>query len=884
MGEVFRARDTKLGRDVALKVLPPHLSADADRLARFRREAQLLASLNHPRIAAIYGMEESGGAPALVLELVDGETLADRIARGPVPLDDALPIARQIAEALEAAHEQGIIHRDLKPANIKVTRDGVVKVLDFGLAKLLEPVVSGPVASGTSLSPTITSPAMMTGAGMLLGTAAYMSPEQAKGRPADKRSDVWAFGCVLFEMLAGARAFPGEDITDTIAATLRAEPPWHALPATTSPAVRSLLRSCLDKDRRRRMSDIGGVLFVLDHGTELTADAAVPAPVAPVRRWRPMLTAGAASAAAAAAIVFFTMRALAPAAVPDVVRFEIEPPPGMVFPGANQIPRFALSADGSSVLFEAGTANTGPYQLWIRRFDNVAPQPLPATLAAQETSVQGPFWFPDGRTLGYFDEPAHKLRILDIRSGALRVLTDVLGTQLSGSANREGMVLYSTPTTGGILRINAGGGASTAVTRVTAKSQEAHLGPRFLPDGRHFLYFVQADSRDDWGVWIGSLDDDKRTRLVTTPAMAEFAPPDNLLFVQGDALMTQRLDVRALTLVGEPAVVTRPVAFTPPGRPGFAASDTGVLVHAVGNVGGGMPRTLIWVDRQGREEPVGVPERRYAFARISPDGTRIALHARDQDEDLWIWEIARKTLIRLTFDPAVDTLPTWTADSQRIVYASSAGGAYNLYTIAADGTGHPERLTTSRNDQRPSAVVPDATVLFDEDVTAANGSDLRAAKLAAGSDVRTLLELPNPQRHATVSPDGRWLAYQSAESGQPQIFVRPYPSLRSRWQVSSMGGTQPRWSRDGRELFFVSGDQVMSVSIGERDGVPVTGTPTALFSNAALRTGSGLIFGVIYDVAADGRFLMFKSTPEENAPSQTRLLVTKNWQAEVKKD
>jgi Tol biopolymer transport system component len=896
MGEVYRARDTRLNRDVALKVLPEVFAADPDRLARFKREAQLLASLNHPHIAVIHGLEDSlstgsgQAVQALVLELVDGETLADRIARSPIPLDEALPIAKQIAEALEAAHEQGIIHRDLKPSNVKVTADGAVKVLDFGLAKLTDTagVMSGVSRPEVTASPTITSPAMMTGMGTIIGTAAYMAPEQAKGRPADKRSDVWAFGCVLYEMLAGKRAFEGEDVSDTLAAVLRGEPDWSALPRELPASITAVLRASLQRDRKKRPADAAAVTFVLDHASELAPTAAPHAAASKERRPRLLAVAGVA-AVAAAAVTLIAMRLLTPAPQNmEVTRFLIDPPPGGAFTGSNLIPRFAVSPDGRSVAFEAGPSG-GPFMLWVRRLDSVDAQPLRLTEVAQNNSIQGLFWFADGRTIGFFDESNGKLKKVDAQTGAIQTLAGVTSNQFAGSANADGTIIYSSAATKGIIKVSSTGGSPAQVTTVDSTRQELmHLWPWFLPDGRHFLYLSAPADRREWAIFVGSLDSAERRLLVHADSMAEFAPPDQLLYVQGDTLFTHTMDMGGLQLVGEPVLVTQPTFVTPQGRAGFSVSNTGVLVHATGPGllgGGGAIRSLTWVSRDGKEESIGAPDRSYVYPRISPDGTRVALDTRDADNDIWVWHFVRQTLTRLTFSPEFDRFPVWTVDSRRVLFSSGSGADQNLFAVAADGTGTPERLTNSPNAPAPTSTSPDgAQVVFHEN--AGMGTQLNLVELGGSHRVEPLAHSrPGTKRNGMISPDGRWIAYESDESGRFEIYVRPYPDVQAgRWQVSTDGGVRPVWNPNSRELFYASTDNSLMLVRVEAAQSWLGSTPERLFSNPNLSSPAGLA-GLSYDISPDGRrFLILKlKSSQETTSDPVQLLVVQNWHEEVKR-
>jgi serine/threonine-protein kinase len=894
MGEVYRAIDTSLGRQVAIKVLPEAFASDPERLARFEREAKTLASLNHPHIAQIYGLERSGGVQALVMELVPGEDLSQRIVRGPIPLDEALPIARQIAEALEAAHEQGIIHRDLKPANIKVTPDGVVKVLDFGLAKLSESRAGAQPAAGRahlSMSPTIMSPAVMTGVGVLLGTAAYMAPEQAKGHEADKRSDIWAFGCVLYEMLTGTRPFDGEDVTDTLANILKVDTDWHMLPGDVPVAIRTLLKNCLQKDRRKRLGDIAAALFVIEHAGELAERVGVDAnrssseSLIRPKRWH-VWVLGIAAVMTAIVATLGGVRYLATSPAQPVTRFDVNPPHDQVFPGAQGIPRFSVSPDGRSVVFAAGMSNTGPYQLWVRRFDQVDAQPLGLTASDNANAVQGMFWLPEGDQIGFFDEVSHKLKTVDVRGEMARTLVDVPSNQGSGTGNGAGTILYSSLGTGGIMRIAVTGGVPQKVTGVRDR-EIAHLWPYFLPDGNHFVYLSQTAERADWALYVGSVKGPDRTLLVRAASMGQFAPPDQLLYVRGDALFAQRIDLERFALQGDPILIAQPVSVTNAGRAAFSVSNTGVLVHASDVGVGTSPRVVTWIDRGGREEPLGVPIHTYSHLALSPDGARVALSSADQERNLWIWSLTNKSLTRLTFGLGQDTSPVWTPDSRQIIFQSNPTGPFRLYSVAADGTGMPARLLDTSANQGVSSVTPDgAELIFDEDTTD-TGVDVRAVMLNAPHRVRTLIKEPLNDRNGIVSPDGRWMAYQSSQSGPYQIYVRPYPAVENgRWQVSTNGGVQPLWSRDGKELFFLSSDlSLMAVRV-ESGNSWTAGTSTRLFADPGLSFTAGNFGGTgrTYDVSPDGRrFLVLKLAASAPSDVSTRLVVVQNWTEELKR-
>src|SRR5262245_59771958 len=700
MGEVYRARDTWLKRDVAIKVLPHLFANDPERLARFQREAELLASLNHPNIAAVYGLERANGVTAIVLELVEGETIAEKLGQQrqegrdgqrregrPLPLDEALPIARQIAEALEAAHDKGVIHRDLKPANVKVTPDGKVKVLDFGLAKLTDSVAAG-LQSGPSVtaSPTITSPAV-TGMGVILGTAAYMSPEQAKGRPADKRSDIWAFGCVLYEMLTGKRAFEGEDISDTLAFVLTKQPDWDALPTATPSAIRKLLRRCLEKDRKRRLADVADVRLEIDDAIQSPTDATTLDAHASRRERLPWLLAAISGVVALGALGFLAVERgrRAPADTP-VIRFSVTPPEGTTLlalgRGTASGP-LALSPDGRRLAMVARNGD-GPTRLWIRSLYELTARELSGTDGAT-----GPFWSPDGRFLGFSADG--KLKKVDVAGGSPVTLCDV-ENYTGGAWNREGTLLFGSARSG-LYKVSSAGGAPVAVTTV-GKDERGHARPSFLPDGRHFLFTELGTGTTS----IGSLDSpDRRTLLENSDSITVVYSQGHVLFLRGTTLMAQPFDEQRLTLTGEAVPVADQIRTG--GQPPFvqfglfAASESGVLVYQRGTslVGG----QLVWLDRSGKQ--VGTLGQRgtYSDVELSPDGKRAAVsrfNLEQRAEDIWIFDVERGVPTRLTFDPTDDHTPIWSPDGTRIAFVSQKGDAFSIYQKPANGTGSADLL------------------------------------------------------------------------------------------------------------------------------------------------------------------------------------------------
>ena len=721
MGEVYRATDTSLSRQVAIKVLPEAFAQDADRLARFEREAKTLAALNHPNIAQIHGLEKSSGITALVMELVEGDDLSERIAKGAIPLDEALPIAKQIAEALEAAHEQALIHRDLKPANVKVRADGVVKVLDFGLAKAMEPPgAMSAMAVSVSQAPTMTTPAMMTGVGMILGTAAYMSPEQARGKTVDKRADIWTFGCVLYEMLTGARAFAGDDVSDVLASVLAREPDWARLPADVPPAVRTLLQSCLVKDPRRRIADISTALFVLDKlgGAANLAAPAVTTSVASAPSSAPRgrlvwMAAFAVAVFVAATLTVPTVRHLreTPPPAPPAIRLSVAPPQNVTFGNGSGTTIPAVSPDGRRVAFVA--ARAGVPLLWVRSLDALEAQPLPGTDGAI-----APFWSPDSRALGFFAAVGTTLKTIDASGGPVRTLGNVPKSRgAAGTWSPDGVIVFGSQS-GGLFTVSANGGAPTPLTTPdAAQGDTAHRFPSFLPDGRHFLYVAIPSNT----ILLGSLDSKETTRLLTADSQAVYVAPGSLLFVRQGTLVAQPFDARRGTLTGEAVPIAEQVLPDVIGAAAFAASSSGVLAYRTGTAS--VLTQLTWVDRAGRPlGPVGPPGR-YRNPELSPDGTRVAVEATDpqgQAQDIWIVELARGVTSRFTFDPGNDMFPAWSPDGTQIMFGSDRGGGVpHLYQKRADGVGAEEPVLKSRIDMAPNSWAPDGRSVVYR--TSANG-------------------------------------------------------------------------------------------------------------------------------------------------------------------
>jgi Tol biopolymer transport system component len=846
MGQVFRARDTTLNRDVALKILPDGFAGDPDRLARFTREAQTLASLNHANIAQIHGVEGAGGVRALVMELVEGDDLSQRIAGGPIPLDEALPIATQIAAALEAAHDRGVVHRDLKPANIKVRPDGTVKVLDFGLAKAIEP--AGAASSGLSLSPTITSPAM-TQAGVILGTAAYMSPEQAKGRAADVRSDIWAFGCVLYEMLAGKPAFAGETVAELFSDILKSDPDWTALPPATPPSIRVLLRRCLQKDRNRRTRDIADGRFQIEEALDDPGPARPTPP--PVRRMsRERLAWLAVTFVLGAALALDLASRRGTAAIVDEMRLTIPTPPGADFTG------FALSPDGRTLVYQAPV--DGRVQLWLRPMNEDLPRPLPGTDGAAY-----PFWSPDSRSVGFF--ALGQLKRIDLSTGLVQNLAEAPLNTRGGSWNSDGTILFTRSATEPLYRVAATGGKAMAATEL----QPPHLGhryPQFLPDGRHFLFFAFGPPESQ-GIYAGSLDSTQSVRLVDAESAPVFARPDYVLFARQGAVFAQRLDLDSLRTIADPVPVARQVA-TPTGTVAsvaLSASAAGAVAYRA-DTG---ERQLRWVDRTGRMlGAIGGPDAApHDSFRLSPDGRTVAMvRMVEGNNDVWLAETARDTRRRLTSHPAREFDPTWSPDGQRIVFGSTRKGVVDLYVRSVGGAEPESMLWESAESKNAMNWSPDSRWLMFANQSAATARDLWALQMVGEKKPIVLVQTPFEDSNAQFSPDGRWIAYQSNESGRNEVYVQTFPEPGGRVQISTAGGVSPQWQGDGRALFYRSVDnQVMSVPITLTGGRVEPGTPAPLF---AIPRGSTL-----FQASPDGQRFLIDELVKEPAP----ITILLNW-------
>ena len=854
MGAVYRARDQKLGREVAIKVLPEEFGRDTDRIARFQREAKLLASLNHPNIAAIHGLEESNGTNFLVLELVEGQTLAERIKAGPIPVEESLKLALQIAEALEAAHEKGVIHRDLKPANIKVTPDGKVKVLDFGLAKAY---AGDREEVNLSNSPTLSNAA--TQQGVILGTAAYMSPEQARGKTVDKRTDIWAFGCVLFEMLASRAAFFGSDVSDILAAVIRAEPEWDSLPANLHWRLREVIDRCLKKDPKDRYHDISDVRadllrIVTDPGGLAQPITAVPSR-AGMRTVLPWFAAVIGIALGGTAVW-----RLRPSEPRQVMRFDYDLPGEQQFsnPAA---PLLAVSPDGRQFVYST------PKGLYSRPVDALTAKLVPGT----EGTTQQPFFSPDGKWIGYFSE--NQLRKIPVSGGDSIVLCALADSPQGATWYADDTIVFGTNK--GLMRISANGGTPEFFVRTHSQALAA---PQILPNGQSVLYSNVSLSK----IVVKSLEPGEYKELFAGRA-ARYLPTGHIVYTAGNDLWAVPFNAESMELSGGHVPLIEAVWGSL-----YAVSDSGTMVYVPGKMDTApQGRTLVWVDRNGKEEPISAQLNRYQYPKISPDGAKVALAiAAADNSDIWILDIARNTLTRLTFEGA-NSAPVWTPDGKKIAFYSFGRQDKNLnavYWKAADGSGIDEELGSRDIAFIPCCWSSDGKALLGAETIDYRNFDI--GMLSIDIHLRKpLLRQEYLEIQPQLSPDGRWIAYASNESHKNEIYVRPFPDVNmGRWQISTEGGDSPLWSPDGLELFYLNGDAVMAASVKTGSSFSIVGAPRVLFQGTYVSSGSR--DGIPWDISPDGkRFLMMKpsgaSTSASGGPRKVNVVV--NWLEELKK-
>ena len=867
MGEVYRAHDTSLGRHVALKLLPPSVAQDAERVARFRREAQVLATLNHPNIAGIYGIEEAVPHRFLVLELVEGPTLADRIRRGPLPTDEALRLAREIAGALHAAHEKGIIHRDLKPANIALTADDTVKVLDFGLAKALDPV-SNPASADALNSPTITSPAMMTGLGVILGTAAYMSPEQAKGRPADKRSDVWAFGCVLFEMLTGNRPFKGEDVNDTLAAVIRGEPDWPALPGDLPPAVRALIEGCLRKNPRERIADISTASFLLSQ--PLTP---VRPPAAKPSRRSPLVAAAlvlAGLAVGAGATWLARPRAVTPPT--PVTRFTVQIPP----PRQLTLSRIgvAISADGRQVAYVAEG------RLYLHSLaDNES-----RAITGADPAI-APAFSPDGQWLVFWSDPG--LKRISVNGGVPLSICDTTPAPFGLHWTERGIFFGQVGR--GIARVSPNGGSPELVVAMPGTQALVH-GPQLLPDGDTLLFTMArmgSDSSafwDDAEVMAHSLGSGRRTTLLKGGSDARYVSSGHLVYMVQGTMMAVPFDLKRLQVTGGPVPVVEGVrrgASSVGGAMQAAVSDSGTLAYIVGPARAG--RDDIWLfDRKGGATPLKLAPGTYFFPRVSPNGKRLAFETHDgRNAVVSVYDLVGGSSPRRVTFGGNNRLPVWSRDGTRVAFQSDREGDLGIFWQPVDG-GTAERLTRAAKGEVHS---PEAWSRTDDVLVYSVASGEQRSLWLFSLATRKATPVPDVQHSlippdAAFSPDGRWLAYQVSEAGAAEgtTYVQPYPLTGTKYEIAR--GGRPQWSPDGKELFFIPApSQFLAVGVRTEPTFAVT-PPYPMTRRFGLAPPAG---PRPYDVLPDGRFVAVDAAMQSGETPNQQIQVVLNWFEELKR-
>ena len=885
MGEVYRAKDQKLGRDVAIKVLPEEFARDTDRVARFQREAKLLASLNHPNIAAIHGLEESGGMQFLVLELVEGRTLAEQIKSGPIPVEEALKLALQIAEALEAAHEKGVIHRDLKPANIKVTPDGKVKVLDFGLAKALE---TGPALD---VSTTLTESTETTREGIILGTAPYMSPEQASGKRLDARTDIWSFGCILYECLTGKKAFQGETVTETLAGVIKGEPDWSRLPQETPAEVLHVLQRCLQKDPKLRYHDIA------DAWLDMEALTALPAPArASPRRLSFVWLATFVVAALLAGILVGPelMKFLRPASPPPVVTTILKIQPGHWLDGMRSkldLERpsrtaIAVASDGSFIVYSAISENPAAPakpQIYLRRMDRMEAAPIPGSEGGFN-----PFLSPDDRWLGFWE--GDKLKKVPVSGGVPATLCGDSARPVGADWGPDNTIVFSACLVCGLSRVSSEGGQAEVLTVPDkGKDELNHRLPHYLPNGRGVLFTILEGNDLQLQPHLSLLD--LRTRkwrkIMEDAADGRYLPTGHLVFLRQGTLMAVTFDLDRLEVTGQPVPIVASVmqalnstgSLYNSGAGQYSISNSGWLAYVAGGIIPDRENSLVHVDQKGNVQPAVDFKAPFAYPRFSPDGRRIAYQTQGKDWQAWIYDRSRAAASRLTKEGCTRSGVAWTPDGERLVFSWAESAKIfqqNLYWQPADGSSAMERLTALANFQRPGSFTPDGATLAFCGFSYENGPDILLLDMKSRQVRPFLVKAFDAQPE--FSPDGRWLAYESDESGRMEVWVRPFPGPGGRWQISKEGGQEPLWSKNGKQLFYRQADQVWVVDI-RTDGGFSAGKPRMLFEKPGFSSGG---HARAWDLWPDGRgFLMVKL--DRNKQPATEMVVVQNWFEELKR-
>jgi serine/threonine-protein kinase len=864
MGEVYRARDTRLDRTVAVKILPSHLSSDPTLRQRFDQEAKAISSLNHSHICALYDVGHQDGTDFLVMEYLEGETLAKLLQKGPLPIAQVLKLGVEIADALDKAHRSCIVHRDLKPGNIMITKSGA-KLLDFGLAK-----AALPLASGATLTAAVTRTSPVTQPGTVIGTFQYMSPEQVEAKELDARSDIFSLGAVLYEMLTGQRAFLGKSQLSVASAILEKEPePISTLQPQTPPSLDHAIHRCLAKDPDDRWQTVRDLELELKWIAE-GGSQVVLSPKASERStlgWR-ALALSLTTLLLGAVIASLATWNLKPSPPRPVSRTVIALPPGQQLAGLEQ-PAVAISPDGSQLAYVA--IQGGTQQVYLRTMDSLESRPIPGT----EGGVN-PFFSPDSQWLGFFS--GQKLKKIALSGGAALTLSDVVfpgGASWGG----RGTISLATAINGALRQVSDGGGAQQPLTQ-REPAEVAHRWPEFLPDGKTIL-FVTSGASFDWSnaqIIAQSLATGERQTVLQGGTQPRYAASEHLIYAQNGALMAVPFDPQRRTVTGPPARVLEGVLqSSASGAAQYSVSSTGTLAYVHGDVQSAQ-RRLVWVARNGTEQNVPAPVRAYLFPRLSPDGQRIAVGISEHETQLWLYELARQTLTRLTFEGNVNLNAAWTPDGKRIAYNSSKEGPTNIFWQLADGSGGLERLTNSPYPNIPGSWSPDGQLLTFSVVGSATGYDLWVLRL---SDRKALpfLQTPFNESAPRFSPDAHYLSYISNESGRYEVYVQPYPGPGGKWQISTEGGTEPLWNRNGRELFYRSGDKIMAVDIATQSGF-AAGKPHMLFEGRYERSPATV---PDYDVSLDGQRLLMLKSSEQEAVAPTQINVVLNWFEELKR-
>jgi len=864
MGEVYRARDTRLERTVAIKIVPAHLSQNADAVERFHREARAISSLSHPNICHLYDVGDQDGTSYLVMEYLEGETLADRLRKGPLPLEQVFKVGAEICDGLEKAHRSGVVHRDLKPSNIMLTKSGA-KLMDFGLAKVPVAVV-GAGSSADSLT-TVSRP--LTAGGMIIGTFQYMPPEQVEGKEADPRSDVFSLGAVLYEMVTGKRAFEGKTTASTMAAILAADPqPISTIQPMSPPALEQVTRACLAKDPDERLQTAHDVKLQLKWIAEGGCKVA-PLPGVGMRNvsgWR-VLVLCLGTLLLGAAIASLAPWNLKPTPARPVSRFVIMLPPGQRLTGLDQ-PALALSPDGVHLAYVATQGSA--QQLYLRTMDSLGARPIPGTDGAT-----APFFSPDGQWLGFF--ASGKLKKVSVSGGAALTLGDALQPR-GASLGSLGLIAFAPSWASTIQQVPDAGGTSQALTHFT-KGENSHRWPEFLPGGKAVL-FSAAMTSSTWvnpQVAVHSTATGERRNLVQLGTQPRYALSGHLLYAQAGTLMAAPFDPQRLALTGAAVPVVEGVLQSAiSGAAQYSLSSTGSLAYVPGSMQADQ-RKLVWVTRNGAEQPIAAPARAYRIPRLSPDGRRVVVAIDEEGAQTWLYDLSRDTLTRLTFGGTVNQAPVWSPDGKRVVFQSNREGPLNVFLQLADGSGGLERLTTGPSPAANSWS-SDGQLLAFVNVDPANGWDIWVLRLS-DHKAQPFLQTASNESAPRFSPDGHWLAYASDETGHSEVYVQPYPGPGGRWQISADGGTEPAWNPNGRELFYRSGRKMMAVEIATQPGF-TAGKPRVLFEGDYLPTP--LQFPN-YDVSQDGqRFLMLKPS-EQEAAAPTQINVVLNWFEELKR-